>query len=214
MSEGRFIADTLESIVVGMAESLRDAQEAMNEAPPLDAYGRPAPQYRIPHLDFEVGFKLVTETKSGGGLMMRFAPVTSTEAAREVTSTISGRFVSVPAGEGLPTPVLAAQISTGGDTQTLSIVAGNTAGDVLEGATIELNVDVEASTALSQANGLARPKIKNNVTFGSAVLTTDAQGQAETRITLGTALQRKALVVITAELGAETIRITTGKEVA
>ena len=61
MSEGRFIADTLEAILVGMADSLRDAQTVLDSAPPTDSYGRPSSRYAIPHLDFEMTFELEFE---------------------------------------------------------------------------------------------------------------------------------------------------------
>ncbi|MEM9371684.1 MAG: hypothetical protein AAGA26_11060 [Pseudomonadota bacterium] len=215
MTDGRFIADTLESVLVGMAESLREAQEELNAAPPIDAYGRPAPQFRIPHLDFEIGFRLVSEEKSGGGARLFFAPVQSSEASKEVTSTISGRFVAVPAGEGLPLPVLTSEVTVGdgANARSLAITAANTAGELLEGAEIELNIDEEATRALSAAAGVPAPRIGGNVSFEAAVITTDQTGIATTTVTFGAQLQRQAVVVVAAELGAETIRLTIGKEI-
>ena len=213
MSEGSLIDDTLGSIIVGMAESLREAQEELNSAPPLDEFGRPMPQYRIPHLDFEIGFRLVTETKSGGGMRLMFSPVSNTSASREVTSTISGRFVSVPPGEGLPLPVLAAQTLGTGNKRDLTLTATNSAGELLVGAQIQLNVDVDASIALSQAAGVASPRIAGQINFGAAILSTDDSGSATTTLIFGSALQRAARVVVTAELGAETIRLTIGKDI-
>ncbi len=212
MSEGRFIADTLESIMVGMAESLREAQEELNAAPPLDGFGRPAPQYRIPHMDFEIGFELETQEKQGGGARLMFLPVKSSSSSREVTSKITGRFVAVPPGEGLPLPVLTGEVRGNGNTRDLIITAGNNAGELLAGAEVELNIDAAASTALSAAAGVSAPRL-NNVTCGSAVLTTGDDGTATTTVTLGAQLQRQAVVVLAAELGAETIRITIGKEI-
>ncbi|MBM9593570.1 hypothetical protein [Roseitranquillus sediminis] len=211
MSDGAFIADTLESLIVGMAESLREAQEELSATPPLDGFGRPVPQYRIPYLDFEIGFRLVTETKSSGGMRLIFAPVTSSEAAREVTSRITGRFVSIPPGEGLPLPVLSAQITGSGAERELRVTAATTAGELLAGAEVQLNVEVAASTALSQAAGITNPRIAGEVGFGAAVLTTGEDGTAITTITFGAGLQSNARVVVTAELGPEMIRLTTGK---
>ncbi|MEM7236672.1 MAG: hypothetical protein AAF501_02430 [Pseudomonadota bacterium] len=216
MTDGRFIADTLESVLAGMAESLREAQEELNAAAPIDAYGRPAPQFRIPHLDFEIGFRLVSEEKSGGGARLFFAPVQSSEASKEVTSTISGRFIAVPAGEGLPLPVLTGAVTQGNATnvRTVAITAANNAGELLEGAEIELNIDEDATQALSAAAGVTAPRIGGNVSFGAAVISTGPSGVSTTTVTLGAQLQRQAVVVIAAELGAETIRLTLGKDVA
>lgn len=212
MSEGRFIADTLESILVGMAESLREAQEELNATPPLDGFGRPAPQFRIPHMDFEIGFRLEAEQKQGSGARLIFHPVQSSEASREVTSKITGRFVAVPPGEGLPLPILTGEVRGTGNARELAITVANNAGELLAGADVELNIDAAASTALSAAAGVPAPRL-NNVTFGSAVVTSDGSGVATTSVTFGAQLQRQAVVVVTAEMGPETIRLTMGKEI-
>lgn len=208
--DGKFIADTLESVIVGMAESLREAQEELSEAAPLDAYGRPVPQYRIPHLDFEIGFKLVTDTKSGGGMRVIFGA--TTDKTRDVTSTISGRFVAVPPGEGLPLPVLTLEITGTGNTRDITLTAATSAGELLSGAQVELNVDKAASTALSAAAGVATPRLDGQVSFGRAVVETRDSGTAATTVTFGPSLQRAAVVVVTAELGSETVRVLTGKD--
>lgn len=211
MSEkGRFIADTLESVIVGMAESLREAQEALAEAPPLDAYGRPMQQYRIPHLDFELGFKLVTSTKSGKGMQLLFGRTNGT--SRDVTATVSGRFVAVPPGEGLPLPVLTVSVEGSGNARELVVTAATTAGETLVGASIELNVDESASVEFSAAAGVDSPRLDGQVSFDSAVVETDETGTARTRLTFGTSLQRAAVIVVTAELGMEMVRVLTGKD--
>lgn len=207
---GRFIADTLESVIVGMAESLREAQEALSEAPPLDGYGRPLPQYRIPHLDFEVAFKLVTSTKTGLGMQVRFGQ--TTDSTHDVTSTISGRFVAVPPGDGLPLPMLTLAVEGSGNTRDVTVTASTSAGETLVGARIELNLEKTASTEFSVAAGVAAPRLDGQVSFDSALIETDETGTAHTRLSFGNALQRAAVVVITAELGMETVRVLTGKD--
>ncbi|MEM9371052.1 MAG: hypothetical protein AAGA26_07830, partial [Pseudomonadota bacterium] len=98
--------------------------------------------------------------------------------------------------------------------RSLAITAANTAGELLEGAEIELNIDEEATRALSAAAGVPAPRIAGNVSFEAAVITTDQTGIATTTVTFGAQLQRQAVVVVAAELGAETIRLTIGKEIA
>lgn len=208
--DGKFIADTLESVIVGMAESLREAQEELSAAAPLDAYGRPLPQYRIPHLDFEISFKLVTDTKSTGGMRVIFGE--TTDRNRDVTSTVSGRFVAVPPGEGLPLPVLALEIAGTGTTRDITVTAATSAGELLSGAQVELNMDTPASIALSAAAGVAAPRLEGQVRFDRAVIATGDDGTATTTLTLGPSLQRAAVVVVTAELGGETVRVLTGKD--
>ncbi|HSF94900.1 MAG TPA: hypothetical protein VLA52_07720 [Thermohalobaculum sp.] len=214
MSDGDFIADTLEAILVGMAESLRDAQEALNAAPSLDNFGRPAPRYQIPSLDFEIGFRLATETKQSGGARLLMMPVKTGETSSEVTSRITGRFVAVPPGDGLPLPVLtAAATRDAGGNIVLAVSASNSAGEVLTGVPIELNFDMEASRALSQAAGVQTPRLAGAVTLGDAVLVTDETGQAATSVSLAPSLQRQAVVVLSAELGSEMVRVTLSKEI-
>lgn len=212
MSEGNFIADTLESVLVGMAESLREAQEELNSIAPLDGFGRPAPQYRIPHLDFEVGFQLKSETRSSGGVRLFFAPVRNGESSKEVTSRITGRFVAVPPGEGMPVPQLAADITSAGNRRTVTLTATTSAGEVLTGADIELNLDREASVGLSKAAGVSSPRL-SAVSLDRAVVQTDASGMAVAEVQLGGALQTAAVVVLVAELGFETLRLVIGKEI-
>jgi hypothetical protein len=207
--DGKFIADTLESVIVGMAESLREAQEELSEAAPLDAYGRPIPSYRIPHLDFEVGFKLVTDSKGSGGMRLLFGP--TTDRTRDVTSTISGRFVAVPPGEGLPLPVLTLTVEGSGNRRDVVVTAATSAGELLAGAEIELNVDKTASAGFSAEAGVASPRLDGQVSFDSALVLTDDTGTARTRINFGPSLQRAAVVVITAEIGGETVRVVSGK---
>lgn len=213
MPDGRFIADTLETVIVGLAESLTEAQEALGAMPPLDSAGRPVPQYRLPHLDFEIGFRLVTETRSSGSAYLYFLPVSSSSSSSEVTSKVSGRFVALPPGEGMPLPVLGFTATGTGAERELAVRASNSAGELLAGATVQLNIDLAASQALSTSAGIADPRIAGNATLEEAVLLTDSQGRASTRVRFGNALRTAAVVLITAELGSTVARLTTGKEI-
>ena len=106
MSDGEIVSDTIESVLVGIADSLRQAQDSLSLAPPLDQFGRVVPQYEIPYLDFEIGFKLETRKTTGGKSLVYFKPVTSSSATQEITTKLQGRFIAVPPGEGLPVPIL------------------------------------------------------------------------------------------------------------
>ncbi|NLE97822.1 MAG: hypothetical protein GX596_07510 [Propionibacterium sp.] len=212
MADGRFIADTLETVIVGIADSLTEAQEQLSSAAPLDGFGRPNTQYRLPYLDFELGFRLVTQTSQDGRrAFLFFKPTGSSSTSNEVTSTISGRFVAIPPGEGMPLPVVRLATSGTGATRQLTVSAANTAGELLAGATVQLNVDVEASEALSAAAGVASPGIAAGVALGAAVVTTDGAGEATTDISFGAALPEAAVVLVTAEIGTTITRLATGK---
>ena len=196
MSEGRFIGDTLEAVIVAMAESLHEAQTALSATPPLDAYGRPTTRYVIPYLDFEMGFevdsKITDGTNDRANKKMAFKPAKSTD--QSVTSTIKGRFVAVPPGEGLPVPVLDLALEGSGTTRALVIGAGNSAGEVLDGVQVEVNVDEELTR---QLGGVGRAE----VTLSDAAPITDASGRAKVEVSFrGGAKGRVALAV---ELGGE-----------
>ena len=60
---GSFVAGTIEDILVSLAQGIRDAQERLNQLEPFDEYGRPKPQYYLPHLDFTLKINAV-ETKT------------------------------------------------------------------------------------------------------------------------------------------------------
>ncbi|ATG50803.1 hypothetical protein CFK38_04130 [Brachybacterium vulturis] len=214
MSDGRFIADTLETVIVGMADSLTEAHEQLSTVPPLDSSGRPNPQYRLPHLDFEIGFRLVTETtQDGRRAFLYFRPVSSSSSSSEVTSKISGRFVAIPPGEGMPLPVLTLTASGTGSTRQLQVQASTTAGELLAGATVQLNIDVAASQALSATAGVTDARLTDSTSLTAAVLTTDPQGRASTEVSFGAQLRTEAVVLITAELGTTISRIITGKAI-
>lgn len=212
MTEGRFIADTLETVIVGIADSLTEATEQLSAMPPLDTFGRPNPQYQLPYLDFQIGFRLVTQTtRDGRRAFLFFKPTGSSTSSNEVTSTISGRFIAVPPGDGLPLPLLSVTVTGSGSTRHLLLHAANSSGEALAGARIQLNVDVAMSQALSATAGVAEPGIAENVALTSAVVTTDVTGQASTEVTLADELPASAVVLVTAELGMTMTRVTTGK---
>jgi hypothetical protein len=60
---GSFVAGTIEDILVSLAQGIRDAQDRLNQLEPFDEYGRPRPQYYLPHLDFTLKINAV-ETKT------------------------------------------------------------------------------------------------------------------------------------------------------
>ncbi|PTV95457.1 hypothetical protein C8J27_10493 [Rhodobacter aestuarii] len=207
-----FVSDTIEGLIVGMAESLRAAQEQLNATPPLDGWGRPTQQYRIPHLDFEINFTLTHDEASGRQKIKRIGKTDGTTHS-EGNAKISGRFVAVPAGDGMPLPVLALRrVPEKKQKPRLVVVAGNTAGELLIGARVELNIDQAASAALSEAAGVRGIRFSDHVQFETAVLDTGNDGTADTVVTLSNRLPDKALVVITAALGPETASLVLGKE--
>ena len=215
-SDAKLVADSLEEMLVSIAEGVREAQEALDGLAPFDAFGRPVPGYFIPHLDFELLVDIETETNSEGrpifkvmaarGLLGGGGSSTSNTKSH-TTSRIAGRLVAIPPGEGLPVPqlVLTAEKTGVGET-TLTIRATNTAGELLAGQRIELNIDEEASKALSRGASPTLPEAR----LKEAVLVTDEDGRAATTLVVsdGGASGRQLLVV--AQLGIATARVMIG----
>lgn len=212
MSQGRFVADTIEAILVGMGESLRETQEALNDSPPLDQFGRLAPRYQIPHIDFEIGFKLYTDTQRNGRLRVFMKPVQGSRNRQEVTTKLSGRFVATPQGDGLPLPALTIKSQkSAASVFDLEITASNSAGEVITNAPIEINFDEAASKELTAAANVGNARFGGGVTFSDAAPLTDDEGIARTRATIGTNVSRAAQIVVSAELGPERVMIVLSK---
>jgi hypothetical protein len=196
--EAQFVADSVEAMLVGIAEGVRDAQEALNAIPAIDSFGRPLPTYHLPYLDFTIAVSVTTET-TAGRTFVRINTPTSTRNA-ELSSTLSGRLVASPPGEGLPVAQLALAVESTGNRHKLRVTAANTAGEILGNQRIELNVDPEASAALS---GLPKPAPGAAIParLKDAILITDETGTAETELTFEAAGPAKATIVVVALLG-------------
>ena len=216
-SDAKLVADSLEEMLVSIAEGVREAQEALDGLAPFDSFGRPVPGYFIPHLDFELLVDIETETNSQG------RPIFKVSAARNIfgggggsstsstkshtTSRIAGRLVAIPPGEGLPVPqlILTAEKTGAGET-LLTVRASNNAGEILAGQRIELNIDEEASKALSRGASPTLPEAR----LREAVLVTDEQGQAATTLVVSDGGNSGRQLLVVAQLGIATARVMVG----
>ena len=216
-SDAKLVADSLEEMLVSIAEGVREAQEALDGLAPFDSFGRPVPGYFIPHLDFELLVDIETETNSQG------RPIFKVSAARNIfgggggsstsstkshtTSRITGRLVAIPPGEGLPVPqlILTAEKTGAGET-LLTVRASNNAGEILAGQRIELNIDEEASKALSRGASPTLPDAR----LREAVLVTDEQGQAATTLVVSDGGNSGRQLLVVAQLGIATARVMVG----
>lgn len=200
MTDRSFVSGSIGELLAAVADGVREAQEALTDVPPLDAFGRPQPTYHIPFVDFE--FQVDFETSSGGGgrLPLLFAKPASTEAS--IASLVKGRLVAVPPGEGRPlelVELVAERLSA--RRHRLRITAANSAGELLAGVTVEINLDAEASRALSEAAGAPIRSLRST-NVAAAALVTGADGTATTDLTIDGNLPSRALVMVTAEVGA------------
>lgn len=197
-----FVPGSIAELLAAVAAGVRDAQEALSATPPLDAWGRPAPTYHLPHVEFE--FRVDFEARASSHERPVFLIRPASTETESITSIVSGRLVAVPPGDGRPLPALdlTAEPIVGnasGHHYLLRVTAANSAGELLEAEHVQLNLDVDATRLLSV--GAKQWDVRTtDVRFGSAVLVTE-RGLASTELTIGTRVPAGALVMITAELG-------------
>ena len=207
-----FVADSIEELLLSIAEGVREAQEALNELPPVDQFGRPQNGYHLPYLDFdiEVDIQTVEVPVSGGNKVMKrvFKPATRTTDRRDISSKISGRIVSVPPGEGLPVARLIASANQASARQfDIAVRAANTAGEILSGKRLEFNIDMEASARLSAAEGVRLASKRAATRLTEAQVTTDDEGVAATRLSIASNEVRGAVFSIAITLGLTTVSL-------
>lgn len=200
-------AEAISSLLTGLASALTDAQEAMADLPPTDAFGRPMPVYQIPELNFSFEIETV-ETKSANPnatALARYSLQPSTTGPKgSITSTISGRIVAIPPNGGLPETQI---IVTQGD-RTLNVQLVNSAGELLQNTLVELEFDADASNAL---HGVTLTPARRLSLLGSQQVTTDTSGKAETTVKRSNLQAGQSAVVLVRAAGAET-RVTISRE--
>ena len=206
----QFVAESLAELLVAIANGVREAQEALSQMPQLDRFGRPMPSYHLPYLDFQLQVDMDTTETESGLRLLRVLPLANSQKSttQQVSSTLSGRFVAVPPGEGLPVPVLqlSAQVSASRVFQ-LNLQLTNSAGEALVGAAVELNLNTSASLRLSAVEGVNLANLQGT-RLQQVLLHTDATGRASTLLELDARLPGKATVVVTAEYGAYSANVS------
>ena len=127
---------------------------------------------------------------------------------------MSGRLVAVPAADGLPAPRirLTPGPNIGGKAQ-ISLVVSNSAGELLAGQPVELNVDLKASETLSKARGVAALPRRDGTRLADGIVTTDGDGRATTTLLIDAAEPARALLVVTATIGVFSGQATVSAEV-
>ena len=180
------VALSLQQILLGISDSLTEAQAMLNETPPYDQYGRPNVVYQLPYLDFKLQvaseFESVetqtSETQEQAARasqgesfyrypkqMIRFKPIQTNETntvKNEIISTMSGRFVANMPNDGLPQIFLTVQtakkgIVNGKQQYTVTVQMSNSAGEYLVNSLVELNFDAEASKTLNAEHEVGIP---------------------------------------------------------
>lgn len=215
-NSSKFVANSIEQILLGLARGLRDAQTVLDELPTTDAFGQPQSSYHLPYLDFNIKATVAASLSAEATTPTRSASIRQQHAIKarsiplirltlpdlkkdagnapgttELVSTFSGRLVSIPPSNALPVPRLAARILIDNPDepgqQTLLATLSNSAGELLDGAAVELNLDVDSSLQLSTAAGvknLTEEQLRDGLQLTTRVLITDQQGSASCQLTL------------------------------
>lgn len=204
--DARFVGSSIEELLVALAEGVREAQIALNAGPLTDSNGRPLAVYQLPYLDFVVNVEIATLVGNRGRpVALLFMPVPGTggsESQRQIRSTITGRLVATPPGDGLPVPrIRLAAVAPRSGRARIDIEVSNTAGERLAGQMVEINIDDETSRRLSAANGLAGFARPAQTRLEQALVLTDAQGRASVGLAVDPATPRQGIVAVTATVG-------------
>lgn len=205
--ETRLMGNSIEELLVAIAEGVREAQNALDEAPTADLDGRRLATYHLPYLDFTIKVEMTTQTDSGGRPVALLIAAPHGSTTSQAQSSVSGRLIAVPPGEGLPLPRLA--VKTGGNIggfAAITITVTNSAGETLANQPIELNIDDAASKTLSSARNAAQFVRLPGTRLEAAVLTTGADGVAATRLRIDPKQAPKQVVVVTATIGTASAR--------
>ena len=216
MNNNEYIEGTIESLLGSIADGVREAQESLNDLPPVDIYGRAVPSYHIPYVDFDLAVNLsmrqTTETTTGNTNLpaikrLRFNPISNTQTA-EISSHISGRIVSIPPGEGLPLIELFAEEDTNKRTardRLIRILARNSHGELIVGRKVEININWEMSTHLNSNQTLNR---KTAARLENSTLITEETGLAETHLHFGQNTQVGTVLILDINLGNTMTRLS------
>ncbi|MGG8497432.1 hypothetical protein ACQY1Q_13545 [Tenacibaculum sp. TC6] len=198
---------TLKQILLGISDSLNEAQNHLRNVKPYDEFGRPNTLYTLPYLDFnlqvEAEFEKETTSepqksnmladsqslpyqsyKKGYEKTIAFKPVTNsttnTKETNKITSTISGRFVAIVPNEGLPQLIINAVPKK---TATIHIYdidveVINAAGEKISDALVEFNYNQEKTEKLNPNTTLNHGTSFLNV----SEIRTDANGKASAQV--------------------------------
>lgn len=198
---------TLKQILLGISDSLNEAQNHLRNVKPYDEFGRPNTLYTLPYLDFnlqvEASFEKETNTEpqnsntsnlaespykrsfdKGYTRAIAFTPVVSTKTetkeTNKVTSTISGRFVAIVPNEGLPQLIINAVPKSTNNIHIykIDVEVINAAGEKISDALVEFNYN-------KQKTELLNPNATLNHTtsfLNTSEIRTNANGKASANV--------------------------------
>jgi hypothetical protein len=216
-----FVDNSIGQLLVALADGVREAERALASGPQVDESGRAVTRYALPYLDFTIDVDVeVTVPAVASGvkglpvLRLYTGRAPAGRDSREIRSSVSGRLVAVPAGDGLPAPRI--RLTPGpniGGEAVISLVVSNSAGELLAGQPVELNLDHGASQTLSQARGIATLTRRAGTRLADGIVITGADGRASTRLLIDKAEPARALLAVVASIGPFSAQVSVSAEV-
>ncbi|WP_298426302.1 hypothetical protein [uncultured Kordia sp.] len=196
---------TLKQILLGISDSLNEAQNHLRNVKPYDEFGRPNTLYTLPYLDFnlqveaefekEISSEIQTSQspeslpyarsyQKGYERALAFKPVanttTDTKETNKVTSTISGRFIAVVPNEGLPQMIINAtpKATSNIHIYDIDVEVFNAAGEKISDALVEFNYNQTKTELLNPSATL-----NHGTSFlGTSEIRTDSDGKATIQV--------------------------------
>lgn len=207
-----FVDNSIGQLLVALADGVREAERALAAVPQTDGSSTSITRYALPYLDFTINVDVEVASpppdssdKRGLAVLRLFTsrkPVAGGDN-REIRSQVSGRLVAVPAGDGLPVPRIRMTPSENKDGKAeIAIFVSNSAGEILASQPVELNIDLTTSATLSAARGVRELPRRAGTRLVQSLLTTDENGRASTDLLIDAAEPPRAVIVVTASIGA------------
>lgn len=206
----KFVAESLAELITGIADGVKDAQVSLSSASPVDSFGSPVPRYHLPYVDFDIKVEMETTETTSGKRGLRILPmgnIQNKSLHKDVTSTVSGRFVAIPPGEGIPIPILQVNSTRlSARKHSIEVLASNSAGELLQNAQVEVNLNLELSQQLSSSRGITLNSLRRTA-LSLVVLETDEFGIASTELTVDSGVAAKASIVVSAEFAQRVVNV-------
>lgn len=210
MNTNEYIEGTIESLLSSIADGVREAQDSLNDLPPIDIYGRAVPSYHIPYVDFDLAVSLSmrqTTENIPNIKRLRFNPMGQSQTA-EISSHISGRIVSIPPGEGLPLIDLMAEENLDNQSakiRTIRVLARNSNGELMRDRKVEFNINWELTTALNSN----LPANRNNAArLENSALITNEDGTTTTTLHFGNSTKVGTVILLDINMGSSITRLS------
>lgn len=203
----QFVADSLSELLASIADGIREAQTSLSQLPALDANGRPQPSYHLPYLDFTLNVDVETETTDQGLRRVKMLPVKTSNTQQKIHSSIAGRFVAVPPGEGRPITLIALNAVTdisASDALIIEVLLSTSSNELISFAPVEINIDLLKTAQLNPQHADLHLKAH----LEQSLLTTNELGRAYTRLQFDGTFPRDAILIIGADANQQYAQIS------